>query len=190
MVGRLALRTAALGTLAATSAVAAVAAPTPAVPTVKAAASSALGTTIVVSAKGLTLYHYLPDTKAGVKCTGSCALLFPPLVVPAGTKPIAGPGLVAAKLGTVKRPDGRVQVTYNGLTLYRDYYDRSAGDVNGQGQQRVWYAVTAAGAVTQARAVTPLPAAAAASRPTPAPAGPSDFPQAAGPPPDCVDSDC
>jgi hypothetical protein len=85
-------------------------------------------------------------------------VLFPPLVVAAGAKPIAGPGLAADKLGTIKRPDGRLQVTYNGLTLYRDYYDRSGGQANGQGQQAVWYAVTQAGTVTKARPIaTPAP---------------------------------
>ncbi len=189
MGGRITRRSAAVAALAAVCGGAAIAAPSAAVPTVKASPNAALGATIVVTSKGLTLYHYLPDTKRTVKCTGPCAVLFPPLVVPAGTKPVAGPGLAAAKLGTVKRPDGKLQVTYNGLTLYRDYYDKSAGEVNGQGQQRVWYVVTAAGTVTKARAVTaPPPVESSTSQPTPS--APSDFPQAAGPPPDCVDSDC
>jgi hypothetical protein len=80
-------------------------------------------------------------------------------VIAAGVKPVAGPGLDARKLGTIKRPDGRLQVTYNGLALYRDVYDKS-GQANGQGQDSLWYAVTPAGAVTKARAVAPASAAA------------------------------
>ena len=191
MGGRLTRRIASVAALSAVCAGAALAAPSSAVPTVK-VSSSALGTDVLVSSKGLTLYHYVPDRKGTVKCTGSCAVLFPPLVVATGTKPVAGPGLAAAKLGTIKRPDGRLQVTYNGLTLYRDYYDTSAGAANGQGQGGTWYAVTAAGAVTKVRPTPAAPAASATSQPTvPAPApGASNFPQAAGPPPDCVDSDC
>jgi len=189
MGGKVTRRTGAVLALAATFAGAAIAAPSASVPTVKAAANSALETTIVVNAKGLTLYHYQADKKGTVKCTGPCAILFPPVLVRAGTKPVAGPGLSAAKLGTLKRPDGTYQVTYNGLTLYRDYYDKSAGSVNGQGQQGVWYVVTSAGTVTKATPAPPPPS--AVSTPAPAaPSTPSDFPQAAGPPPNCVDSDC
>jgi len=49
---------------------------------------------------------------------------------------------------SIKRPDGRMQVSYNGLALYRDVYDKSSGQVNGQGQDRSWFAVTPAGKVT------------------------------------------
>jgi hypothetical protein len=62
----------------------------------------------------------------------------------------------AAKLGTIKRPDGRLQVTYNGLTLYVDYYDKP-GEALGQGQEGVWFAVTPAGKVTKLRSGTPSP---------------------------------
>src|SRR5262245_19714849 len=72
--------------------------------TMKSARNTALGTTIVVSATGKTLYHYADDTKNKVKCTGSCATTWPPLLIAAGKKPVAGAGLTAAKLGVVKRP--------------------------------------------------------------------------------------
>ena len=52
--------------------------------------------------------------------------MFPPLTV-TGAKPAAGPGLDASKLGTHKRPDGLVQVTYNGFALYRYEYDTEWG---------------------------------------------------------------
>ena len=53
-----------------------------------------------------------------------------------GTKPTAGPGVLLSKLGTIKRPDGGLQVTYHGLALYRYAPDRKAGDVKGQGVER------------------------------------------------------
>jgi predicted lipoprotein with Yx(FWY)xxD motif len=117
--------------------------------TVKAAHSSKFGT-LIVSASGMTLYHYTPDKLNGIKCTGACAQFWPPLTVPAGTKPKAGSGLSAAKLSTVKRPDGKTQVTYAGLTLYRYSGDKHAGQVNGEGFQRKWFAVSSSGRLVKA----------------------------------------
>jgi predicted lipoprotein with Yx(FWY)xxD motif len=112
--------------------------------TVKTAHSSKFGT-LLVSSSGMTLYHYTPDSLKAIKCTAACASFWPPLTVAAGTKPKAGAGLSAAKLSTVKRPDGKIQVTYNGLTLYRYSADKTAGQVNGEGFQSKWFAVSSAG---------------------------------------------
>jgi predicted lipoprotein with Yx(FWY)xxD motif len=117
--------------------------------TVKAAHSSKFGT-LIVSASGMTLYHYTPDALKSIKCTAACAQFWPPLTVPAGTKPKAGSGLSAAKLSTVKRPDGRTQVTYAGLTLYRYSGDKHAGQVNGEGFQGKWFAVSSSGRLVKA----------------------------------------
>ena len=117
--------------------------------TVRAAHSSKYGS-LLVNAAGMTLYHYSPDKHGAVKCTGACAKFWPPLVVPRGTKPKAGAGVTAAKLSTVKRPDGTTQVTYAGLTLYRYSGDTKPGDVKGQGFQGVWHAVTPAGTLAKA----------------------------------------
>ncbi len=80
--------------------------------TVKTAKNTALNTTIIVNTSGRTLYHLTTEKGKKVVCTGQCATIWPPLTVPKGTKPIAGPGITKSKLGTVKRPDGRIQVTY------------------------------------------------------------------------------
>lgn len=114
--------------------------------------NSALGK-ILVSSGGRTLYHSSADQRNRVECTGSCAVKWPPLVISARAKPIAGPGVTASLLGTVKRPDGRLQVTYHGMPLYLSSADRKAGDVNGQGVGQVWHAVTPGGVVVT-KAVT------------------------------------
>jgi predicted lipoprotein with Yx(FWY)xxD motif len=119
---------------------------------VKTATNSALGTKIVVSSTGLTLYHYIPETKGKIACTGACSTLWPPYVVTGNAKPVAGPGVKASKLGTMKRPDGRTQVTYNGLALYRYSDDTKTGQAKGQGEGGIWFAVTPAGTVTKATA--------------------------------------
>jgi predicted lipoprotein with Yx(FWY)xxD motif len=99
--------------------------------TVKSAQTGKFGT-LLVSSTGLTLYQ-LGSEKAGtIACTGPCAKAWPPLLVAAGARPIAGTGVSQAKLGTIKRPDHGTQVTFGGKALYRFESDRNPGAVNGQ----------------------------------------------------------
>jgi len=135
--------------VAAVTAGAAFAAPSASTVTIK--TSTALGAKLVVNSAGLTLYHYTDEKNGAIDCKGPCAAIWPPLLAGAA-KPVAGPGLSAAKLGTVKRPDGKVQVTYNGLALYRYAADKKPGDVKGQGVEGSWYAVTSAGKITKTKA--------------------------------------
>jgi len=48
------------------------------------------------------------------------------------TRATAGPG-VPGRLAAITRPDGRAQVTYNGMPLYTFANDHKPGDTNGQG---------------------------------------------------------
>ena len=77
----------ALGTVGAAVALTAAAANTV---TVKTTTNAALGTKTLVSSTGLTLYHYVPETKGKIACTGACATDWPPLVVTGTAKPVAG----------------------------------------------------------------------------------------------------
>jgi len=120
-------------------------------PTVKTAGVGTLGK-VVVSASGRTLYHYTDESKGKVDCTGACAKLWPPLLVKSGAKPVAGPGVAAAKLGVVKRPDGTSQVTYGGLGLYLYSGDKKAGDTNGEELENSWFAVSPAAKIVKAKA--------------------------------------
>jgi len=88
---------------------------------------------------GRTLYH------PSIACTGSCTKQWPPLL--ATDKPIAGPGVVSSKLGTVKLSTGKLQVTYAGKSLYLYAGDKKAGQVNGQGEGGVWHAVAPTGSL-------------------------------------------
>src|SRR6266851_3495049 len=116
-----------------------------AAPTVKAAKNTTLNTKILVNQTGKTLYHLTPEKGKKFVCTGQCATIWPPLTIPKGTKPVAGPGITKSKLGTIKRPDGRIQVTYYGLTLYRYSADSKAGQTHGEGIQKIWYAISPTG---------------------------------------------
>ncbi len=109
----------------------AVAAPMKTAPTVKTAHSSKYGT-LLVSSTGFALYQLGTEKKGVIKCVGSCAKIWPPLLLAAGAKPVAGTGVSQAALGTIKRPDHGTQVTYNGKALYRFASDSKPGVVSGQ----------------------------------------------------------
>jgi predicted lipoprotein with Yx(FWY)xxD motif len=115
---------------------------------VKSAKNATYGS-LLVSSGGLTLYHLTSETKGAIKCTGACATLWPPVLVKGGAMPTVGAGLTAAKLGTIRRPGGQTQVTYNGLPLYRYSADKKSGQVHGEGVGGVWFAVSSAGKIVK-----------------------------------------
>jgi predicted lipoprotein with Yx(FWY)xxD motif len=120
---------------------------TSAVTVVHSAQNSSLGVRLLVAASGRTLYHDGSEKKNVVKCVGPCAVTWTPLLVSPGAKPAAGPGVTASLLGIVKRPDGKLQVTYAGLPLYLYTGDTKAGDVKGQGEGGIWHALTPSGTI-------------------------------------------
>lgn len=66
------------------------------------------------------LYYWNVEKKAGgkVRCTGACARAWPPLIVrSAAAVPRRLPGIVGT-FGVIRRPDGRLQVTFRGLPIY------------------------------------------------------------------------
>ena len=109
-------------------------------------ATNALGD-IIVDAEGKTLYGFTPDTDGTPTCYDDCATAWPPLLAEGGAAPTAGAGLDAAKLTTVPRTDGTMQVKYGDWPLYYFANDAAAGDTNGQGLNNVWYVVDAEGAL-------------------------------------------
>jgi predicted lipoprotein with Yx(FWY)xxD motif len=111
----------------------------------------ATGTTLVDSS-GRTLYMTDQDSATKIACdNAACTSLWKPLTVGAGDKP-TGPDDVAAKLSTVKRPDGTSQVAYDGKPLYTFTMDKGPGEVTGNnakdsfgGPELTWHAVTTGG---------------------------------------------
>jgi predicted lipoprotein with Yx(FWY)xxD motif len=97
--------------------------------------------TILVDARGRTLYLFMKDKKGKSACAGSCAKFWPPLMTTGKAK--AGKGVQAKLLGTTKRSNG-TQVTYAGHPLYAYAGDKKAGQTNGQGSTNfgaAWYVV-------------------------------------------------
>ena len=108
-------------------------------------AKSKLGS-ILVDSRGITLYDFPPDKAGKSTCYGACAALWPPLLTKA--KPQAGPGVKASLLGTTRRKDGKLEVTYNGHPLYYFVTDRKPGQTTGQGVNQFgapWWVLSPAG---------------------------------------------
>jgi predicted lipoprotein with Yx(FWY)xxD motif len=107
---------------------------------------------VLVTANGHTLYLFKHDHGMKSTCYGACATNWPPLLTTAA-KVSGGFGVKAALLGTTRRTDGKLQVTYHGHPLYSFFLDKKAGQTKGQGLNFYggkWYVVNANGvAVTQ-----------------------------------------
>jgi predicted lipoprotein with Yx(FWY)xxD motif len=102
---------------------------------------------ILVNSSGRTLYLFGKDRKGMSACTGQCVSFWPPLITKG--KPRATGGAKAALLGTTKRADGRLQVTYNHHPLYTFAEDTTKGQTKGEGMDAFgakWYAISTAGA--------------------------------------------
>ena len=101
---------------------------------------------ILVDSKGITLYDFPPDKGTTSVCYGACAALWPPLLTHG--KPVAGPGVRASLLGTTRRKDGKLEVTYGGHPLYYFVTDRKPGQTTGQGINQFggpWWVISPAG---------------------------------------------
>jgi predicted lipoprotein with Yx(FWY)xxD motif len=118
-------------------------------------ASSSLGT-ILVDAQGMTLYRLSGESAKNFICTAqACLAIWHPLKASAGAAPTG-----AASLGTVRRPDGSEQVSYEGAPLYTFASDTAPGQTNGQGLKDVgtWSVVKASGSSSGSAAGAAAPA--------------------------------
>ena len=102
---------------------------------------------ILVDGRGRTLYLFAKDTRGKSMCAGACAASWPPLI--ASGKPLAAGGAKASLVGTTKRADGRLQVTYKHHPLYLFVNDAKKGQTSGEELDAFgaeWYALSPAGA--------------------------------------------
>lgn len=98
--------------------------------------------TILVTSQGLTLYDFHKDKGSTSSCYDACAAAWPPLLTE-GNPQAQGPA-DRSMLGTTKRKDGTVQVTYNGWPLYTYAGDQNPGEANGNDIDQFgaeWYAL-------------------------------------------------
>ncbi|MFH8395414.1 hypothetical protein [Streptomyces sp. NPDC018036] len=98
---------------------------------------------VVTDDKGMTLYRYDKDRPNPSKwtCAGQCTKTWKPVMVQDGVR---AEGIEKSLLGTVHR-DGKPQLTLGGWPLYRYVGDTDAGQMNGQGKDQQWYAVSPTG---------------------------------------------
>jgi predicted lipoprotein with Yx(FWY)xxD motif len=82
---------------------------------------------LLFDGRGFVLYAFTRDRRASA-CYGDCAKAWPPYFAPKGRLGV-GHGVKRALLGTVKRRNGRRQVTYAGRPLYYYVGDRRPGQI-------------------------------------------------------------
>jgi len=101
----------------------------------------------LVDKQGHSVYLFEKDESGESYCSGACAAVWPPLET--STAPQAGVGVQNAALGTIRRSDGDMQVTYHGHALYYYAADASTpGKTKGEDVDQfgaAWYLVGAQG---------------------------------------------
>jgi predicted lipoprotein with Yx(FWY)xxD motif len=95
---------------------------------------------VLANATGYTIYWFTRDHRGSSRpaCTGRCLLAWFPVI----GHPVAAKGVTLdAVLGTITRPDGVVQATYDGYPLYTFGHDSAPGQAHGNGAGGVWHVV-------------------------------------------------
>jgi predicted lipoprotein with Yx(FWY)xxD motif len=78
--------------------------------------------TMLFDSKDQAIYVFERDPKGASACYGECAAAWPPVFTKG--EPKAGDGIDTSLLGTVKRRDGKLQVTYADRPLYFYAHER------------------------------------------------------------------
>ena len=105
---------------------------------------------VLVDSEGMTVYDFTVDEGTRSNCYGGCEAAWPPVTTTG--KPTAGEGAMTAALGTTKRKDGTLQVTYEGHPLYTFAEDEAPGEANGNEAEGTWFALDDKGAAVKGQA--------------------------------------
>jgi len=95
---------------------------------------------VLANAAGHTIYWFARDHRGSPRsaCTGRCLLVW----LPVTGHPVAAKGVrLDAVLGTITRPDGVVQATYDGYPLYTYGDDIAPGQAHGNGAAGAWHVI-------------------------------------------------
>jgi predicted lipoprotein with Yx(FWY)xxD motif len=107
---------------------------------------------IAVKGNSFTLYIFTKDKAKQDNCWGrkqfgqKCQSIWPPYIKKG--KLVAGTGITASKLGSIKLPNGKRQVTYYGHPLYGYSGDFGPKETSYIGQSQFggfWYAINGSG---------------------------------------------
>jgi predicted lipoprotein with Yx(FWY)xxD motif len=100
--------------------------------------------TVLATSSGLTLYRWTVDPAGKATCTGACAKVWPPLLLPKGVTHIKAPHGVKG-LSVARVAGGRLQVFFHHQALYGFVSDTKKGQATGQDVEKTWFAVLANG---------------------------------------------
>jgi len=89
------------------------------------------GETYIMYQNHMALYTYDKDQSGVSNCYDQCAIIWPPAIMPAGTK-------LGENYTLIKRKDGAMQIAYKGQPLYLYSKDARIGDISGDGVKGVW----------------------------------------------------
>lgn len=81
---------------------------------------------VIADGRGEAFYLFDKEDTKKPECYGACAEVWPPVLTKG--KPVAASGIKQSLLGTTKRKNGKLQVTYAGHPLYY-YVDDSPGTI-------------------------------------------------------------
>jgi predicted lipoprotein with Yx(FWY)xxD motif len=130
--------------------------------TIDSASNAKLDQQVLVNTQGRTLYALTPETAKHLLCkTSECLELWPPLTVASRSTKLKLAAGVHGRLGILRRSNGMLQVTINGLPLYRFAEDRASGEVNGQNFKSfggTWHVLSDAGAPSSKEPAASAPA--------------------------------
>ena len=99
----------------------------------------------LVDGRGRSLYAFMNDEPDSIlsACVDDCAVEWPPLTV--SGKPAAGEGVDPDLIGTISRPNGSTQATYNGWPLHYYNSDSIPGTTYGQSYNGLWFLISPTG---------------------------------------------
>jgi predicted lipoprotein with Yx(FWY)xxD motif len=89
------------------------------------------GTDVLADSTGKTLYRATVEKGGKILCVDACASFWEPMLAASGDAKQAA-GALDANLGVVKRPDGQLQLTFDGVPLYT-FAEEDAGKLEGDG---------------------------------------------------------
>jgi predicted lipoprotein with Yx(FWY)xxD motif len=81
---------------------------------------------VIADGKGEAFYLFDKEGTKKAECYGACASVWPPVLTRG--RPVGGKGIEQTLLGTTRRSNGKLQVTYAGHPLYY-YVDDSPGTI-------------------------------------------------------------
>jgi predicted lipoprotein with Yx(FWY)xxD motif len=111
------------------------------------------GAEYLTDTDGRSLYMFEKDKPDRSTCFDACAATWPP-VTTSGSPMAHNAGIDEKRLGTIRRPDGTMQVTYDHKPLYYYAQDKAAGDIKGQDLNQFgadWYLVKPDGKKQEAK---------------------------------------